>query len=206
MSSRLCFKPKRCDEGSFSAVKVDLEGRFMLASKREYPCLVAEMSTVEMLISTSETPELGEFVIVYIAELGRFEGNVERHEPTGFAIAMSLTSLKHQKLAEQLVWFASRSGLNLEDKRRHRRIVPLQQLTAVHLENGKDHIAKINDISASGVSIEISVSLLGVKLHVGSHVVIGKKGATIIRVSDDGFVARFDEFFEDSEITEALKL
>ncbi len=178
----------------------------MLPSKHEYPCQIIEMSSAEMLFSTPVQPELGEIVVAYIAELGRFEGIVDRHEPTGFAISMNLPELKHKKLAEQLVWYANREVLDLPDSRRHKRFVPLMQLTTVRLANGKERMAKINDISASGVNIEANVSLVNATLLVGGRVVIGAKAATILRVFQGGFVAQFDEAFPEGELDETIRL
>ncbi|PPD41894.1 MAG: pilus assembly protein PilZ [Methylocystis sp.] len=164
------------------------------------------MSTGEMVIASDVRPVLDDQVIVYIAELGRFEGKVARHEPAGYAVAMSLAPLKHAKLAEQLVWFANRSTLDLSDNRRHKRFVPLTQLTTVRLSNGKERMARINDISASGVNVEVNVSVSKLTILVGSQVVVGSKSAKVIRVYDGGFVAKFDEDFAEGAIDETITL
>jgi hypothetical protein len=189
-----------------NSVQVSLAGRFMVSSKSEYPCRIVEMSTDEILISTDVRPELGEMIVVYITELGRFEGSVERHEFVGFRIGMDLTETKHKRLAEQLVWFGNREIFDLPEARLNKRFVPLMQWTVVHLANGKERMAKINDISASGVNIEVSISLLNAILLVGSHVVIGTRAATVVRVILGGFVAKFDEPFPENEIDETIRL
>ncbi len=206
MSVRFGIETNNVSERLHNTVRVDLEGRFMLPSKEEHPCRVLEMSTGEMLISATTMPKLDQQVIVYISELGRFEGNVERHEAAGFAVAMALSSLKHHKLAEQLVWFANRGALDLSDNRRHKRFVPLMQLTTVRLANGKERMARINDISASGVSVEINLSVSKLTILVGSHLVIGSREATVIRVFDGGLVAKFDKAFDEATIDETITL
>ena len=178
----------------------------MLPSKNEYPCQIVEMSSAEMLCSTPIKPELGAMVIVYVVELGRFEGIVERHEPTGFTISMNMPESKHKKLAEQLVWYANREVLDLPESRRHKRFVPLMQWTTVRLANGKERMARINDISSSGVNIEANVSVVKTTLLVGGHVVIGTKTATILRVFQGGFVAQFDEPFPEGGLDETIRL
>jgi hypothetical protein len=194
-------------ERVYCLTRIDLDGRFMLPSKEEHSCTVLEMSTGQMRVSSDAKPALGEQVIVYIAELGRFEGKVERHEEGGFAVCMKLTDTKSKKLAQQLAWFANRDTLHLEDNRRHKRIVPLNQLTTVRFSNGKEHIARINDISASGVSVEVNLSLAAkVTVLAGSSVFIGKKAAKVSRIFDGGFAARFDETFEADSIDETVVL
>lgn len=206
MSARSGIESRGGGERLHSAVRVDLEGRFMLPNKEEHPCRVVEMSTGAILISCEVAPKLGHQVIVYIAELGRFEGTVDGIEPPVFSISMALTPLKHTKLAEQLVWFANRDALDLPENRRHKRFVPLTQLTTVRLANGKERMARINDISASGVNVEINITVSKLTILVGSHVFVGQRPATVLRIFDGGFVARFDEEFEEGAIDESVTL
>ena len=195
------------DTSVVNLVQVDFEGRFLVvASGAEFPCRVAEMSTAEMRFVCDFRPKLSEKVIVYLTELGRFEGYIEQHDPTGFSISMTLTKAKHKKLAEQLVWFGNRDLLEMSESRRHKRIVPLLQWTMVRLELGKEVLAKINDVSAESVKIEVNSNLLKGKLIVGSHIFVGSKAAEVTRLFDGGFVAKFDEPFEEGEVTEFIRL
>ena len=200
MSLQPGFKPNYPSHRVHSAVSVDLEARF-LAPSGEHACRIVEMSTGEMLFATDVRPKLGEKIIVYISELGRFEGDVERHDAVGFAIGLRLTETKHRKLAEQLVWFANRDVLDLPENRRHRRIVPMMQWTMVRLPNGKEHVAKINDVSLSGVSVEANVRVLE-----GSRLVVGARPAVVKRLVEGGFVAEFEEPFAEGELDETTRL
>lgn len=178
----------------------------MDAAKAEHPCRVVEMSTGEMTFHSAVTPPVGDMVVVYITELGRFEGLVDRHIEAGFTISMSLTEMKHKKLAEQLVWFSNREVLDLPESRRHKRIVPLLQWTTVRLNNGKERMARINDVSISGVNIEANISITKVTLLVGGSVMVGSRQATVQRVYPGGFVATFDKFLEEAEFDETIRL
>lgn len=190
----------------FNAVEINLEARFMTSSKDEHPCRIVEMSTAEITFETPIKPDIGDMVVVYIKELGRFEGIVEHHSDAGFSISMSLTKVKHTKLAEQLVWFSNREALGLPESRRHKRIVPLMQWTTVKLNNGKEKMAKINDISISGVSIEANISVLNVTLIVGGRITVGSRAATVLRVFPGGFVATFDHFIDEGDFDETIRL
>ena len=145
--------------------------------------------------------QIGEKIVIYIAELGRFEGGVVRQEPAGFAIGMSLPKAKHVKLAEQLTWYGNREAWDLPDNRRFERIVPFTRRTPLHLSDGKEVIVKINDISVGGVNIETNF-----KLPQGAKVTLGAKSATVLRVFDEGFVAEFDNPFAEGELNEFTKL
>lgn len=183
-------------------VEVDLAGRFMLPSGDEHPCRVVEMSTGGMRFSTSVRPQPGEKIIVYISELGRFEGDVARLDEGGFVIGLKLTELKRKKFAEQLAWFADREILGLPENRRHLRIVPMAQLTSVRSSGGKECLGKINDISRVSVSVEAKLR----PLLVGSRVSVGAKSAVIQRLFDGGFVAEFDEPLAENELHGAMRL
>jgi hypothetical protein len=185
----------------FPVAKVDLKGRFMLSSRSEHECQIPEMSTSEMTLVAPVETRIGEKIIVYISELGRFEGEVARRVANGFVVGMSLPKVKHAKLAEQLTWYGNREMLDLPESRRAERIVPLMRRTTLRLFNGKESLVKIIDISRVGVSIETSVKPLK-----ESKVVIGARPATVLRLFDGGFVAEFETPFADGEFNELTRL
>jgi hypothetical protein len=81
MPTQSQLKLKTVELNRYPTVKVELQGRFMLPSRTEHECSVIEMSTREIRISAPVAPEIGEKIIIYIAELGRFEGGVVRRSP-----------------------------------------------------------------------------------------------------------------------------
>jgi len=168
--------------------RVDLEGRFMVKSREEFPCRIVEISTREILFSSAVKPDLDEKIIVYLAELGRFEGVVDRHEATGFGVKMNLSQTKHNRLAEQLAQFANRGSQERVDSRRHKRMAPMRQLTMVRLSDGTERFGKIKDISTVGVAIEINVDL-----SIGTRVLVDSRAATVKRLFEGGFFAEFGE-------------
>lgn len=184
-----------------NSVKVDLEARFMLPGGAEHPCRIVEMSTGEITFATPVSPRDGDRIIVYIAELGRFEGDVERRVDEGFAISLALTETKHKKLAAQLVWFANRDVLDLPESRRHPRIVPRMQWIRVKTSDGKEKVARINDVSLCGISVETTAPFAE-----GDRVAFGVKTAVVTRVFENGFVAEFDEPFKEGELDESVRL
>lgn len=207
MSTRFAVGAVGVGERRPPMVRVGLDGRFMLPSRREHGCQIVEMSTREMLIASAATPPLGDQVIVYIADLGRFEGVVARYESEGFVVGMALSALKYEKLAEQLDGLAIRGGAPDQlDSRRHQRFVPLTRLTTVRLANGRERMARINDISATGVNVEFNLAAARLTILVGSRIFVGAKAATVIRLFDGGFVAQFDDAFAEGAVDETTAL
>jgi c-di-GMP-binding flagellar brake protein YcgR len=95
----------------FQRVNVDLLGRYMLPDRREFPCQVVNMSPGGMAVIAPVSAQPGERVIAYVDHLGRLEGHVARLFQNGFAMTISATIRKRDKLAAQLTWLdISQSG------------------------------------------------------------------------------------------------
>ena len=94
----------------FQRVKVNLLGRYMLADRREFPCQVVNMSPGGMALIAPVGGAPGERIIAYVDHLGRLEGHVARIFQNGFAMTISATARKRDKLAAQLTWLANRKS------------------------------------------------------------------------------------------------
>jgi c-di-GMP-binding flagellar brake protein YcgR len=79
-------------------VKVNLLGRYMLADRREFPCQVTDMSPGGMALVAPIAGQTGERVIAYVDHLGRLEGKIARVLENGFAMSISATLRKRDKL------------------------------------------------------------------------------------------------------------
>ncbi len=185
----------------FQRVPVILFGRYMLESRREFPCQTIEMSPGDMSLFAPVKAEAGEKVIVYLDQLGRFAGVATRQTESGFALEMNMPPAKRDKLADQLTWFANRHSCSLPEDRRHERIVPLMQRTLLRLPDGQEIIAKIRDISLSGVGIETDA-----RPEAGEHVVIGSTPAIVVRHFEGGIGAEFNTPFAPGELDESTRL
>lgn len=169
-------------------VKVNLLGRYMLADRREYPCQVIDMSPGGMAIVAPVLGAPGERVIAYVDHLGRLEGKIARIIDNGFAMTISATSRKRDKLAAQLTWLANRQILNLPEDRRHGRFTPKNQMGRLILPNGTNITVRVIDVSASGAAVSIAPDL---RPPVGSAVTIGKTMGRVVRHIEDGFAIEF---------------
>ena len=137
-------------------VKVNLLGRYMLADRREFPCQVVDMSPGGMALIAPIAGQPGERVIAYVDHLGRLEGKVARVFENGFAMTISATLRKRDKLAAQLTWLANRQILNLPEDRRHGRFAPRNAMARLVLPNGTNVACRVIDLSQSGAAIGIS--------------------------------------------------
>ena len=170
----------------FQRVRVNLLGRYMLPDRREFPCQVIDISPGGMALIAPVVTEMGDRVIAYVDHIGRLEGIVTRHLPNGFAMTVTATARKRDKLAAQLTWLANRHILDLPEDRRHGRVTPRNPTTRLILPGGSSVVVRVTDISQSGAAIRSEL-----RPEVASPVTIGKTPARVVRHLDDGFAVEF---------------
>jgi hypothetical protein len=176
-------------------VDVQVMGRYMLESRREYPCQTVNISPGGLAILAPVMGNIGERVVIYLDQLGRVEGTVIRQFQNGFAIAFSATVRKRDKLASQLTWLANRQLLGLPEDRRHDRVQPRIPRTVITLDNGQQVVARLIDISTSGAGISTEL-----KLVMDQRIVVGKLPAKVVRVFEGGVAVEFGRVLTGPEI------
>jgi len=174
------------DRRRHQRVKVNLLGRYMLADRREFPCQVINMSPGGMALVAPVAGAVGERVIAYVDHLGRLEGQIARVFENGFAMSISATARKRDKLAAQLTWLANRQILGLPEDRRHGRIVPRNPVGHLILPNGVNLTCRIIDVSESGAGISSKE-----RPQIDALVTIGKVQGRVVRHLEDGFAIEF---------------
>ncbi|MGC5781534.1 PilZ domain-containing protein [Methylobacterium sp. NFXW15] len=167
-------------------VKVAVLGRYMLSDRREYPCQTVDMSPGGVRLTCAVQGEIGERVVLYLEFIGRIEGVVARHTKGGFAVRLSATPRKRDKLASQLTWLANHEILGLPEGRSHERVVPDKPGVVLKLENGREITARLIDISLSGAAIASNAAPA-----MGSIVTVGSTPGRLVRVFEGGFGVQF---------------
>jgi hypothetical protein len=170
----------------FQRVQVNLLARYMLADRREFPCQIVNMSPGGMAVIAPVAGAVGERIIAYVDHLGRIEGKVARLFENGFAMTISATARKRDKLAAQLTWLANRHILDLPEDRRHGRIVPRNPMARLILPNGINLTCRIIDVSESGAGIATDQ-----RPPLGALVTLGKVQGRVVRHLEDGFAVEF---------------
>ncbi len=170
----------------FQRVKIHLLGRYMLPDRREFPCQVINMSPGGLAMLAPGIGNVGDRVIVYLDHMGRVEGKITRIIDSGFAMSVSATPRKRDKLASQLTWLANRDILNLPEDRRHERIVPRNPIATLTLEDGTRMTCRIIDLSMSGAAVSAEK-----RPPLQSKVALGKVLARVVRNLEEGFALEF---------------
>jgi hypothetical protein len=189
--------PHAMERRRHQRVRINLLGRYMLEDRREFPCQVVNMSPGGMALIAPVGGEIGARVIAYVDHLGRLEGKIARQLHNGFAMTISATPRKRDKLAAQLTWLANRSILNLPEDRRHGRFVPKIVAARLIMPNGTNIGIRIIDLSLSGAGIATPN-----RPEVGTHVTLGKIPGRVVRHLEEGFAMEFTRLQHPDSIEE----
>jgi hypothetical protein len=169
--------------------KVSLPGRFMLPDQSEHACKTIDLSPGGVAIASNVSVEPGDRIVGQFEHIGSVVGQVARIFPGGFAIALSATSHKREKLAAQITWIVNRGELNggaLE--RRHERFGVKQRVTTVKLDEDIVIECQILDVSLSGASLGTDA-----RPPIGHVVTVGKQLAKVMRYHAQGIGVQFLE-------------
>ena len=185
---KLNLKPvsKPMERRRHQRVKVVLLGRYMLADRREFPCQTIDMSPGGVALFAPVKGAAGERVVAYIDQLGRIEGLIARHFENGFALETNMPPIKRDKLADQLTWLCNRHALGMPEDRRHERIIPSNPRSTLKLQDGREYVVKLIDISISGAAVACDA-----KPAIGTPVVIGQTSGQVVRVFPAGVAVEF---------------
>lgn len=167
-------------------VKVLLSGRFMREDRQEFPCQTINMSPGGVALMSNLPPRVGEQVVAYVDHLGRLEGRCTRIFDNGFAMTISATLRRRDKLADQLTWFANRGTLGLPEDRRHERFELRNPRSKLTLPDGSVVECRVLDVSLSGAAIATKL-----RIPLGSPVTIGRTPARVVRYLENGFALEF---------------
>jgi hypothetical protein len=165
--------------------ELSLPGRFMRADKLDYPCQLTDISVNGASINTTTTLQVGETLIVQLLHLGGLEGRVVRVFPGGFAMEITSTQRKREKLAVQIPRLAARDDLNASEEREFPR-VPAKDRSILMLPDGSAFSCPLQDVSVTGASIITSA-----RPPLGAEVVVGSQRATVVRHHEDGIGVEF---------------
>lgn len=187
------------EQRSFQRVSVNLPGRLMLPNHDEYDCTVLDMSPGDASFVCAARPRMGERIIAYVDHLGRIEGSVAVLNDTGFAILLTATDRKREKLAAQLTWIANKHELGLPEDRRHNRLTPRNTRTELTLDDGRRYPCRIIDLSLSGAAVDIDV-----RPALGTPVQLGSMKGRVVRHFQEGVAVEFSSVQSKEALTSFL--
>ena len=192
---------RKLDKRRYARVKLCLLGRYMLNNRQEYPCQSVDFSPGGVAIVAPVRGAIGERIVCYFEHIGRVEGEVVRHTVDGFALGITATPRKRDKLASQLTWLANRHELGLPEDRTHERIVPVHKTVTLQLDEGITLKARLIDVSLSGAGIALDV-----RPAIGLGLIVGSTPARVVRHFKDGIAVQFTRLLSADRFDENIVL
>jgi hypothetical protein len=186
-------------------VDLKLKARILLSDGVEEPCLVTNISAGGAMLKAVNPPPVGETVVVYIDDIGRFEAKVIRSSKHIFAVDYRGRKAKTKRTADALTYTANNKGSRF-DRRASPRI--RQDAPAiVTLEDGDSIACAILDISLTGASIAIDP-----RPQLGASLTVGRMSAKVVRRHETGVgvvftgaATRMDEVIESAKSQDETK-
>lgn len=185
-SAALRTAARSLDRRRHRRVDLAILGRYMLATRQEYPCQSVDISPGGLSLITPVRGLIGERIVIYLEHLGRIEGQIVRHTEHGLALSITATIRKRDKLASQLTWLANRQSLGLPEDRRHERISPRHLAVAVKLANNREVAGRLIDISLSGAALTLAQ-----RPEIGASITLGRTPGRVVRHFEGGVGVEF---------------
>jgi hypothetical protein len=179
------------DKRRHKRVAITLLGRFMRASRHEYPCRLNDISVGGAAINSPVAVDEGERIVVYFDHIGGLEGSVVRVFEGGFAMQFRTTARKREKLAAQLTWLLNRDVLSGITERRHERGSVADQNKTVLLDTGETVDCEVVDVSISGASLRMDM-----RPPIGSSLMVGRMRGRVMRHHEHGIGVQFVDIQE----------
>jgi hypothetical protein len=165
--------------------RLSIPGRFMRADKLDYPCRLQDISIAGAAMTTPAKLKLGEHIIAYFLHLGGLEGTVVRRFDDGFAMSISATQRKREKIAAQILRLSNQGIISETEERQYPRRSSIETFT-MWLADGTELQCPVLDVSRSGVSL-----VAPIRPTIGAQVIVEGQPATVVRHHDDGVAVEF---------------
>ncbi len=177
-------------------------GLYMLANAQEYPCEARCLTGDGAEIVAAKPGGQGEWIILYLDNIGIVIGRIERLTDEGFAVSLHVTSERRARIRARIEWHAFAASERTE-QRGAPRVVPLQTEVEVLLASGLSAPGTIVDLSLSGAAVR-SPAVRQVAL--GQGVWLGRTAGTVVRRFEDGFAVQFRRPFTSKQFVPEIRL
>jgi hypothetical protein len=167
-------------------VQLAVPGRGLAASIGEFTCRLVDVSPGGAKVVSKTPPAKGERVVLLFDGLGRLEGEVVRAGQAGFALRLTSSQRKRDRLADAITWRFNMDRLGLEEDRAAPR-KPGRGRAKIRLRDGVVIQADVVDVSITGAAFACLE-----RPRVGEPVRVGDMNGRVARWLENGFAVAFD--------------
>ncbi|MGE7414319.1 PilZ domain-containing protein [Methylobacterium tarhaniae] len=172
-------------EPGVQPIQIRVSGRYLLPGGAEHVCETRSLSlaTIEVLAPEAGLP--GDFVTLYLDDVGPVAGAIRTISADGFTLAVEVGPERRARFAARLDWLAGQAR-GQADQRSDPRIVPNVRAVEIRRADGRVVPGMVIDLSMTGAAIAATEVP-----PVGEAVTVGKRRATVVRHIENGFAATF---------------
>lgn len=171
---------------AYPRFKVALNGICSIANGNDRACAVLDLSLGGAQVVCSAPAKVGDDASLLLPHIGLVGARVTRASADGLGVAFTGGVRQRRRVQDYLVFVLRSQEDDTVDARTHRRIVPLRRTVEVRRAGAGSHMARIRDVSRSGVALTTTVEMT-----IGEDIVIGATAAEVVRVFKGGGAARF---------------
>jgi len=172
----------------FRRVAVNITGRlYVPATEEEAICTVQDISPGDVALRCDLKEEPTGRAVIYLDNLGRFEGPIVRTASGGFGMTFSCSLQQREKLADQVTLEVNRHLLADTELRRYDRVEAVSgSYTHFTRSTGEQVRCEVLDLSLTGVSVRTEH-----RPPVGEHILIGHRAGRVARHHAEGMGVEF---------------
>lgn len=189
------MQPEHDERRRDQRVAFEAKGRFLAPDGSEHPCSIRDMSLGGIAIASDALVEIGDQIIVYFDEFGRFEGPVVRSFDGGFAIETAIGGPRRERLRQRLEALARGEKIEVSARRTFARYAPgeagLEESSVLTLADGKSMPCRIIDMSLGGAQVAVEN-----RPPIGTGVSLGRMTGRVVRHTEEGVGIQFTDIPE----------
>lgn len=163
-----------------------LNVRFLLDDGHEHNGNVTNISVGGMQVLSDARPAAGSGIIAYVQDLGRLEGIVSRIDDNGFAVRLTLSAMRRDKLEERLGVNTGAKARGAEARKHQREST--SGVAKIQRADGREMPCRVIDLSLGGVSVEAAEWP-----PLGEQVLVGKMRGRVVRHHELGIAIEFED-------------
>jgi hypothetical protein len=184
------MQPDQDERRQYRRVAFEAKGRFLAPDGSEHECSIRDMSLGGIALSSDVPLAVGEQIIVYLDDFGRFEGKIVRKFDGGFAIETAISGPRRERLQQRLDALARGEKIEVSARRAFARYVPgeagLEESSALTLADGQSLPCRIIDMSLGGAQVAIDP-----RPAIGTPVSLGRMSGRVVRHTEEGVGIQF---------------
>ena len=165
-----------------------------IAGGPDLDCEILDMRPSELSVRVAGQPRTGDRIVLSLPVLGLVEGRFLRGSGDVFVVALAKErTLQTARVEGYLEAVSGAPSAGTREQRRHKRYVPLRRLVQIETADERRHVARIIDVSRSGVAVTCMATI-----QPRTAVKVGSTKGQVVRALGGGYAIAFDDALDEA--------